>query len=279
MFSTLVDMCCSPIACAQVLWQEGAAIDVCSFAQSASDSFFRGLCFCWNRCNFYGQTGGIQRELHIVLPWWCHQNQFTQMGIFSEGGDSCSPKNQLYLGKGDDHLLGGRENLSVVLNLQITTTRSFRVTFNVRLWAEGPSCTGSFGFVAALWEAAAMGTVLQTPARRGHFPPRLGCVYWTLSALRWEKENTSFCGDVVAEKSPCSLFLLFLPFCSGFTRCKIQLSAVYTEGECQFSCWRKYQGSDCERKGEMEECHMASTFLYFTPAQLPLLSDHFVDTC
>ena len=50
------------------------------------------------------------------------------------------------------------------------------------------------------------------------------------------KKNAPFCRDVVAEKSPWSLFLLFLPFCTGFARCKIQLSAVYREGECQFSC-------------------------------------------
>lgn len=160
---------------------------------------------------------------------------FTQVGFFSKGRDSYNPKYQLYLGKGEDQLLGGREALPVLFNLQITTTQSFWITFKVRFWTEGPSCTGCFCFVAALWEAAAVGTVLQ-PVRRGHFPQRLGCVYWTLSALKWGKENNFILGDVVAEKSPWSLFLLFLPFCSGFTRCKTQLSAVYTERECQFSC-------------------------------------------
>lgn len=87
------------------------------------------------------------------------------------------------------------------------------------------------------------------------------------------KKNVPFWGDAAAEKSPCSLFFLFLPFCTGFARCKMRLSAVYREGECQFSCRRKYQGSDCERKGETEECHMASTFLYFILAELPLPSD------
>lgn len=83
------------------------------------------------------------------------------MGYFSKGGDSYNPKYELYLGKGADQLLGGREALPVVLNLQITTTQSFRVTFEVSVWAEGTSCTGCVGFVAALWEVAAMGTVLQ----------------------------------------------------------------------------------------------------------------------
>lgn len=157
----------------------------------------------------------------------------------------------------------------------MTATKSFRVTFGVRLWAEAAQA-GFFLWLLSgkllLWALSCS----HSPARRGHFPRGLGCVHWTLSPLKWGKQNTSFCGDVVAEKSPWSLFLLFLPFCSGFTRCKIQLSAVYMEGECQFSGWRKYQGSDCERKGEIEECHMASTFLYFTPAELPLLSDRFV---
>lgn len=50
------------------------------------------------------------------------------------------------------------------------------------------------------------------------------------------KKNAPVCRDVVPKKSPWSLFLLFLPFYAGFARCKIQLSAVYREGECQFSC-------------------------------------------
>lgn len=153
-----------------------------------------------------------------ILPRW---------GFFPKGVDCYNPKYQLYPGKGEDQLLGGRAALPVEFNLQITTTKSFRVAFKVRLWTEGPR--------EVPWEAAAVGTVLQ-PVRRGHFPQKLRCVYWTLSALKWGKENTSFCRDAAAEKSPWSLFLLFLPFRSGFTRCKIQLSAVYTEGECQFSC-------------------------------------------
>lgn len=109
-------------------------------------------CFCWNRCNFYGQNGQIQRELCSVLPWWCHQNQFkhfTQVGFFSRGVDSYNPRYQLYLEKGEDQLLGGRTALPVVFNLQITTTKSFSVTFKVsvragRLWAEGPNCLGLY---------------------------------------------------------------------------------------------------------------------------------------
>lgn len=128
------------------------------------------------------------------------------------------------------------------------------------------------------WSCCSALSSAAIPQRRWHFPWRLIRSY-KLCPLRSGgslatvgKKNAAFWGDVVAEKSPWSLFLLFLPFCTGFARCKTQLSAVYRE-ECQFSCGRKYQGSDCKGKGEIEECHMASTFLYFILAELPLLSD------
>lgn len=160
------------------------------------------------------------------------------------------------------------------------------------LQAKGFSCMCFVGFsgtwvlqpvstaLTALCEAAAALSVLQPFHRGGGISHDGWYVVTRLRPLRSGgslatvgKKNAAFWGDVVAEKSPWSLFLLFLPFCTGFARCKTQLSAVYREEECQFSCGRKYQGSDCEGKGEIEECHMASTFLYFILAELPLLSD------
>lgn len=56
------------------------------------------------------------------------------MGFFFQKEGIAIP--QLYLGKGEDQLLRGREALPVEFNLQMTATKSFRVTFGVRLWAE-----------------------------------------------------------------------------------------------------------------------------------------------
>lgn len=92
------------------------------------------------------------------------------MGFFFQKEGIAIP--QLYLGKGEDQLLRGREALPVEFNLQMTATKSFRVTFGVRLWAEAAQAVF---FVAALWEAAAVGTVLQPLAsKEGTFPTRAG---------------------------------------------------------------------------------------------------------
>lgn len=146
-------------------------------------------------------------------------------------------------------MLGGREALPGVFNLQIITTKSFRVTFKVRLWAEGPSCTGYFGFVAALWEAAA---VLQ-PVRRGHFPQRLGCVYWTLSALKWGKENTSFCGDAVAEKKILGLcFFSSFRFALVLPGVKYNCQQLTRKGNVSFPVEENIKGLTVKGKGKLK---------------------------